>query len=78
MNNCGTCKNAIWSRTPTGRIKKGVPGKCSKASEILLSLNVSIPPCISLTGGYFEARIWPEYPADSCADYSFCEKVSKP
>lgn len=26
--NCGTCRHAVWERTPSGRINKNAAGKC--------------------------------------------------
>lgn len=26
---CKDCKHAQWERTPTGRIKKNIPGRCA-------------------------------------------------
>lgn len=39
--NCGTCRHAVWARTPSGRIKKNVAGFCGiskKAADRLTEL----------------------------------------
>jgi len=41
-SHCHTCKFATWDRTPTGRISKTVPGRCTWSKTVML------PTC----GGY--------------------------
>lgn len=57
MSKCVECVHAAWVRTPSGRIKKGSPGRC----------HGEIPPrpvilCASSRDSVtYKSAIWPEY-----------------
>jgi hypothetical protein len=63
---CAKCQHALWARTPTGRIKAGVAGRCGKAREIVHALTKhEHPPCVVLQAPHTVA-IWPDYDASGC------------
>lgn len=63
---CGACQHSAWQRTPTGRIKRGTAGSCTKEKELLaLYVVAKHPPCLVI-GGVTMNRIWPDYDASGC------------
>ena len=63
---CGECQFALWVRTPSGRIKKNVAGRCGKARELEeFYKGRQVAPCISISAPSLVC-IWPDYDATNC------------
>jgi hypothetical protein len=63
---CRDCIHAIWERTPTGRIKQYLCGRCGVEKEILeMYTHRRVPPCITVSQPH-KSAIWPHYDARGC------------
>lgn len=56
IKSCESCRLATWQRTPTGRIKRKVPGDCSAT---IPTVNDLVPACVPIQPLY-KTRIWPD------------------
>jgi hypothetical protein len=63
MKACITCGWAEWQLTPTGRIKKNVPGRCT-FNITSQSLRAILPRCAVFDHPH-KSAVWPE-------DEGFC------
>lgn len=70
MHTCRDCIHARWELSPTGRIKRGSAGLCSKEFEVA---DIKLPVCI--TASFYRVFIWPDCPAAQCP--GFLLKTSK-
>lgn len=52
---CRDCKHAEWTRTPNGRIKKNVPGRCNAEVKMPAMLCLFEPLRVN------KIAIWPSY-----------------
>lgn len=55
---CAKCQHAEWSRTPTGRIKQKVPGRCKVAPPPRAEAPLL---CLVQPPAWHKVAIWPDY-----------------
>ena len=66
---CINCRFALWSRTPSGRIKKNISGECCAA--------IPAPPVMLCAAPVrlYKGGIWPDYEGD-CDSFLAKEQTS--
>jgi hypothetical protein len=63
---CGTCTHAHFERTPTGRIKRNLSGRCTKQFDLIAAFSTpNAPPCLVFSNPT-ACNIWPDYDATHC------------
>lgn len=70
LKTCGNCSWSTFPLTPTGRIRRGEPGRCALALKIVEAVkSIAIAPCINFREPW-EIGIWPDTDAATCTRYS--------
>jgi len=63
---CGECANADFEKTPTGRIKANLSGRCLKVPELVKHYtHAGAAPCIVVAKPHVVC-VWPDYDATHC------------
>ena len=66
---CGDCKNAVFERTPTGRIKTKTAGHCGMSKELKAHYaHNKVAPCVVINQPHITC-VWPYYDATYCPMY---------